>query len=80
MTLKDLLDRTEDETWVAVFLEGHNDPLEEIWVADYVGGDSSLMKRLDIWLGAECEAIRIEQRTSPENGEPVQMVCCDLLN
>ena len=65
MTLNDLLDHIDDETWVRLALPdgSHSD----IWVADYVGGDSGTMTLLRPLLDLEVDDFAVEMLKPPED-------------
>lgn len=77
MKLEELLNAADDETWFRI-KEPHGE-IHEIWVADYIGGHEETLEELRPLLGCEFDdRFRIERHKDPEEGKTVPMVCVDL--
>ena len=75
MTLEDLLNIADDETWVKVGFAHEVRAPVYVWGADWIGGHKPTLDEVAPWLGREVDDLRVVEGPDPElEGEATQML------
>ena len=79
MTVDELINEFDDETWVSLGYAGlPSKDRTVVWLADYVGADLSVMAKLKPWAGKRVDGAYLTVGPDPETGDTAGMLCIDV--